>query len=119
MTISFGDNNSPIYGTLVTLAPSATRTANGSSGTTPMAQATTLRLTLAVTAASGTTPTLAVAVQHSPDGVTWTNHSSFATATGVGSERKVFAGLDRFVRVAWTVGGTAPSFIFGVSGEAL
>jgi hypothetical protein len=28
-----------------------------------------------------------------------------------------FVGLDRFVRVSWTITGTTPSFTFAVSGE--
>jgi len=77
-----------------------------------------LALTLDVTAASGTTPTLDVAVQTSHDGATWTTVASFARATGVGSERKRFSGLDRYVRAVATLGGTTPSFTFSVTGEA-
>lgn len=77
-----------------------------------------LALTLAVTAASGTNPTLDVALQTSHDGATWTTVASFARATGATSERKRFAGLDRYVRVVSTLGGTAPSFTFSVTGEA-
>jgi len=77
-----------------------------------------LALTLAVTAASGTNPTLDVALQTSHDATTWTTVASFARATGVTSERKRFSGLDRYVRVVATLGGTSPSFTFSVTGEA-
>lgn len=79
-----------------------------------------LRLNLVITAASGTTPTLDVAVQSSPDNVTWTAVASFAqqttTTTGV---HTLFGPIDRFVRINSTLGGTTPSFSFSVSGEAV
>ena len=78
---------------------------------------------LNVTAASGTSPTLAVTVQTSHDnGVTdpWRPVGSFPTASAVGaSPWQVFAGLDRWLRASWVVSGTTPSVTFGVAGEAV
>lgn len=79
-------------------------------------------LELDVTAASGTTPTADVKIQTSKDGSgsglgAWRDVASFAQATGVTSERKSFAGLDRFIRTVVTIGGTTPSFTLSVSGE--
>jgi thioester reductase-like protein len=79
----------------------------------------TLRLTLTITAATGTTPTLDVAVQTSPDNTNWTAVAAFSQQTAAGSVRKVFAGMDRYARVVETVGGTTPSFTRTLSGEAV
>lgn len=70
---------------------------------------------LKVTAASGTSPTLDVVYEVSPDGgTTWYTHTSFTQATGVTSERKVFtrpAGAEG--RLSWTIGGSdTPTFTF-------
>jgi hypothetical protein len=112
-----GNNNEVIDGTPVVLAPAAIRTASGSGPTLPTGTSHTLRLDLNITAASGTGPTLAVTVEHSADRTTWRAHSSFATASAAGSERRVISGLDRYVRCAWTLGGTTPSFDFSVTGD--
>ncbi len=78
---------------------------------------TTARLWLEVTAASGTAPTLLVTVEHSHNGVTWDTLGTFAQKTAPGAEYKAFPDARQFVRVRWTVGGTTPSFTFGVAGE--
>ncbi len=78
-----------------------------------------LALTLNVTAASGTSPTLDVAVQTRRDASdAWRAVAAFAQKTAISSERKCFAGLDRQARVVNTVGGTTPSFTFSVSGDS-
>jgi hypothetical protein len=76
------------------------------------------RLTLNVTAASGTSPTLDVTVQCSRDGVTWYDSGTFTQSTGVNTQRKIFL-LDRFVRAKYVVAGTSPSFTFTLTGEAV
>ncbi len=103
----------------VNLSPAAavTATANGSS--VLLGDRGTLRLLLNVTAASGTTPTLDVAIQTSFDGSTWRAVAAFAQKTTTGTERKSFTGIDRYVRATYTVGGTTPSFTFTVKGEAV
>jgi hypothetical protein len=78
----------------------------------------TLRLTLSVTAASGTTPSLTVNVQTSPDNTTWYTVGSFAAKTAISSESKSFSGLDKHVRLQWAApSGTTPNFSFTASGE--
>lgn len=81
----------------------------------------TLRLTLDVTAVSGTNPTLDVMLQTRRDSTdTWRNVQAFAQKTSVSSERSVFPGIDRQVRLVSTLGGTdSPSFTFKVSGDAV
>lgn len=101
----------------VTLHPSAARTATGNGTVSEeTGRRRTLALVLAVTAASGDTPTLDVTVQTSRDGSTWYTAGAFTQATGTGTQRKTFV-LDRYVRVVWTIGGTTPSFTFSASGE--
>lgn len=109
-----------IHGEPVTLVPSATRTTGGTGSPIVMGERSTLRLTLDVTAASGTGPTTTVTLEHSRDGSSWAAHSSFSAATGAGTQRKVFGGVDNHARASWTIGGTAsPSFDFSVFGEAI
>lgn len=101
------------------LLPSAEKTASGTGEIYEMGDMTTLRLKLDVTAASGTTPTLDVIVETSPDGATeWQTVATFAQKTGVSYERNVFPGCDRFVRAKYTIGGTNPDFTFSLLGEA-
>jgi len=97
-------------------AVAMTATTNGGAVETDRGVA---RLTLSVTAASGTNPTLDVAIQTRKDGNdTWRAVASFAQATAAGSERKCFSGLDREVRAVATIAGTTPSFSFSVVGDA-
>lgn len=97
------------------LLASAARTTstNGGSMTVPVGRE--LIVTLDVTAASGTTPTLDVKLQHSPDGAQWTDlGTSFAQKTAVGAEAKVFTGVHGYIRTVSTIGGTTPSFTYSV-----
>lgn len=107
------------HGELVTLAPPGTRTASGSGGAAVSAHRTDARLTLDVTAVSGTSPTMTVTVETAGDGVTWSAVGTFTAVTATGTQRKTFFGLDQYVRVSWTVGGTTPSFTFSVIGGIL
>jgi len=110
------------YGNDVVLEPAGkviTTSAAGSVVLAPMNKGT-LRAALAVTAASGTTPSLTVTVQTSYDAGSsdaWRTVAAFTAATAAGTERKSFPGLDRYVRLNYTVSGTNPSITFGVSGE--
>lgn len=71
---------------------------------------------LHVTSVSGTSPTLDVTVQHSPDDSTWADLVSFTQATAQTSERVTVSGtVDRYVRESHTVGGTSPSFTYAVA----
>lgn len=86
---------------------------------TPTEEFQTARLTVDVTAVGGTTPSLVVTLQTSRDKTTWSDVGSFPAATGVGQVHKSFSGLDRYCRVTWTLGGTAPTATFSVSGSFL
>lgn len=99
------------------LAASAARTTTGSgSAVTGWARdAGAAVVKLDVTAASGTTPQLTVTVQDSPDGSTWTTRDTFGVKTTTSSETRALPDdLAPFVRAAWTISGTTPSFTFSV-----
>ena len=72
-------------------------------------------LQLAVTAASGTTPSMIVKVQDSIDGLNWNDIATFTAATGVTAQALRVAGpIGNTVRAISTITGTTPSFTFSV-----
>lgn len=103
-----------------TLQASVVKTVTFNSTGVELGDQSTLRLTLAITAASGTTPTLNAKIQTSVDNATWVDVPSgaFAQLTAVSTARLVVSALDRFVRVVATIAGTTPSFTYSVSGES-
>lgn len=111
------NSNEAVPGEPVTLVAPGTRTAGGSGSGVAVGEAATLRVDCAVTAVAGTTPSLTVVLEHSPDNTTWSQHSSFTVVTATGVQRKVAGGLDRYIRCSWTITGTTPSATFSVAGE--
>lgn len=101
--------------------------ASGNSGVLDVGDRPTLRLGLSVTAKSGTSPTLDVAVMtcSTPDGTFRQVYAlavggavTFTQASDVTSQDLCFAGLDRFVRIDWTLGGSnTPTMTAGLVGE--
>lgn len=74
-----------------------------------------LRAQLNVTAASGTTPNLAVFVETTVDGTNWDAVGTFAAKTAAGREViTVNPLIGSRVRVRWAITGTTPSFTFEV-----
>lgn len=76
-------------------------------------------LTLTTTAVSGTSPTLDVTVQTASDSAFTTPVAvgTFAQKTTATSERKIFVGLDSYVRFSSVIGGSAtPTVTWGISG---
>ncbi|NOZ27969.1 MAG: hypothetical protein GXP39_07955 [Chloroflexi bacterium] len=69
---------------------------------------------LNITAVSGTSPTLDVVVEDSPDGSVWATLATFSTKTAVGVDVVRANRLGRYVRARATIGGTTPSFTFEV-----
>lgn len=66
---------------------------------------------------SGTTPTLDVKIQESSDNVTFTDitGATFTQVTATGANQEIhFVTSKRYVRAVATIGGTTPSFSFGV-----
>ena len=109
------DRTSP--GLVDTLVASAARTTSSQTGSlTGYGYATMLRAQLAVTAASGTSPTLNVVIEDTIDGGTnWNQIGSFTQVTATGVQVvNVTQPFSDTIRVRWTVAGTTPSFTFSV-----
>ena len=101
----------------ITLVPSGTRTTNGSGPSAPTGPAHTARLTLRVTAAGGTTPSMTITLETSDDGAAWAAVGTFPAVTGTGNTRRVFSGLDRLIRASWAItGGGGQTFTFSIDG---
>jgi len=103
----------------VVLAPAEVRTSTVTGDWVELGDRGVLRLDLSITVVSGTTPTLDVTIETSSDQSVARQLGTFSQKTGVGSERKSFAGCDRFARAVLTIGGTSPSFTASVAGEAV
>lgn len=111
--------------TTATIQTSAAQTASNNSATyTGAAGYREANITLNCTAASGTTPTLTVAVQASDDGgTTWyplcypntTTPVAFTQLTAAGSQMLSVAGnLGNAIRASAVITGTTPSFTYAV-----
>lgn len=73
---------------------------------------------VAVTAVAGTSPTLNVSLQFSWNQSTWTTANAdetFATITAAGEALLSAPSRGTYVRAAWTVGGTTPSFTAAIA----
>lgn len=69
---------------------------------------------LHVWSAAGTTPSMTMKIQHSPDGTTWTDLITFAAATAPGVQQFVLpvqTQVQAQTRASWTISGTTPSFV--------
>jgi hypothetical protein len=109
-------------GTAVTLQASTPRTATGTTTAVDVGEATTARFRLLVTAASGTLPTLDVAIQQSHDNTTFATIDTYqrveAASTGQEFSKLIeFRNTARYLRLSYTIGGTSPSFTFSVIGD--
>lgn len=100
-------------------AQAATSTVTGT-GVDTMGYADDALAILDLGAATGTSPTLDVVIQTSPDNSTWTTRTTFTQLVGT-SDNQIAAGkvvLDgaskRYVRAVGTIAGTTPSFTFNV-----
>lgn len=77
-----------------------------------------MRCALHVCSVSGTTPTVVAKLQSaSTQGGSYTDRITFASANSVSSQLSSVAGAvtDTWWRVAWTLGGTTPSFLLAVA----
>ena len=100
-----------------TLVASGAKTASGqTSALTGYGVVNTMRLQLAATAVSGTTPTLTVVVEDTLDGGTnWNQVGTFTQVTATGAQViNISQPFSDTIRVRWTIGGTTPSFTFSV-----
>lgn len=109
----------------VVLHATAARTATGQSAAVcGLARYDKFAIQLDVDAASGTTPTLDVTVQHSVDGgVNWNTVTVFAQKTAASQEFKTESEVESATaevygdcwRVSYVIAGTTPSFTFNVT----
>lgn len=114
-----GDTFGGTEGNLAALAASAARTTTGQGSGVYVPQYDMAVLTLVITAVSGTTPSLTVSIDTSPDNSTWTAIAAYAAqTTTTAGVRKLFTGVDQYIRASWTISGTTPSFTFAVTGIA-
>jgi len=106
------------YGkSLFDLASAKTSSANGTTVDNSSSTANGGTGVISVIAASGTSPTLDVIVQHSSDGASWSTLGTFTQATGTTSQAITVASgttVNRYLRAAATIGGSSPSFTFAV-----
>ena len=98
--------------TQVTVIPIGIITATSTSGTIASGNYSNLIAYLNITAISGTTPSLTVTLQDSPDGITWYNipAGTFTAATTISTQRLTISNVGQYVRTISTVTGTTPSF---------
>lgn len=97
----------------------AARGVSGNSGWIDVGDAREIVAQLDAAAGTGTTPTLDVRLQTSFNGSDATAvdvpAGAFSQVAGAASAQiKSVTVFHRFVKVAWTIGGTTPSFDFGV-----
>lgn len=100
----------------VPIISSAARTVSGNSAaiTVPRGKSF-VNVLVNVTAASGTTPNMALTLEWSIDGTTWIKADpadTFTAITSVTSAAKRVDVKGDYVRLVWTVTGTTPSFTF-------
>jgi len=97
---------------------SAARTTNGNSGViTPAGDGETINFNVRVTAASGTTPSLAFSVEWSNDATNFAVPETADTFTAITTTIERVKGFERkakFYRLVWAITGTTPSFTFQV-----
>jgi hypothetical protein len=101
-----------------TFVPSAARTTSGNSGPLGLSDTPTVDLEVVTSAVSGTTPSLALSVLWSDDGVNFGapdgGGDTFTAITAAGSAVKQVAVKGLYMQIVWTITGTTPSFTFSV-----
>jgi len=100
---------------------SGTVTASGSSFDIDVSTVSAMEIEIKVTSVSGTSPTLDVYVEGKFEASG--DYKTLASQTGITSTGSWFFTVNplifRYVRVKWVVGGTSPSFTFGVYGQVM
>ncbi len=109
----------PLDGTPYSFAESAARTATGTSDVKEFVGEL-LAVTLDITAASGTTPSMTVTIEDSPTGTgQWTQLAAFPAQTAAGTNvQRITGAVHDYIRARWTITGTTPSFTFSLRATA-
>lgn len=101
-----------------TFVASAARTANGTSAAIGLGNMPTVNLEVETTAVSGTTPSMALTVLWSDDGVNFGANDgaadTFAAITAVGNVVKSLTVRAPYMQLSWALTGTTPNFTFSV-----
>jgi len=104
----------------ITLLSSTTQTASGSGSDVDIGAARNLRILVKVTAVSGTSPTLRVCVQGKQRATG--DYEDLVCTDTISATGLYYMSITntpyRVLRVRWEIGGTSPSFTFGVYAEA-
>jgi len=69
-----------------------------------------------VTAIGGTSPSLAITVQHSPDDVSYFDHSTMAAITATGNYYKSITEFAKWARLKYDFSGTSPTIDMTIAG---
>lgn len=110
-SLVYGAGTAPAIGVSLADLAAVSTTSNGASQDNTAATSNGFVAQLHITAVSGTTPSLTAVVQQSTNSSAWTTLGSFTAANAVGSQIITGTGtVNRYLRIAWTVTGTTPSF---------
>lgn len=110
-TLELGAGAPAGLGICLTALAAQTATGNGTSQDNSAATSNGAVAHLHITAASGTTPSMTVVIQHSTNNSTWSTLGTFSAATTAGSQTLQLTGtVNRYVRASFTISGTTPSF---------
>ena len=103
---------------ILSIHPSAARTASGYTGTVDVNRFSSCDLSLVISAASGTDETLDVTVEQSQDGSNFVVTDTYAQAVGTGTALKQNVRVSgNVMRIHYVIGGTTPSFTSDVRGS--
>jgi len=100
---------------------SGTVTSNGNTSDIDFSNYSAVELELKVTSVSGTSPTLDVYIEGKFEATG--DYETLASQTGITGTGVWFFTVNplvfRYIRIRWVVGGTSPSFTFGVYAQAM
>jgi len=99
------------YGDYVEILNNDVITSNGSSEPINVADYSEARLFVIISSVSGVTPSLNVKIQsQEPVSLTWVDIANMSPITTTGAYTIPLSNMGLVIRIAWTVGGTSPSF---------
>jgi hypothetical protein len=101
----------------ITLLPSEARSGTGSGSPVDIGEIRSAARLVAMVSTLEDEGTVALSVQTSPDGTTWSSAGDFEFFQATGHTIEFFGPLKRFVRVRWEIAGDDPA-TFEVSGNA-
>jgi len=106
-----------VYTESFKLSQTITATGNMTAGVDVGSATMCRNLVVTASAVGGTTPSITINFQTSPDNSTWTTQASYTAITANGSQAKSFSPLERYARLSWAVTGTTPTFTINAVGD--